>query len=272
MTLGSVYYGRSISLVFQVITEANVQGKTWTSSISPGREQDGSRLACCAPTSRHAEWGQGCQASPVSVQTQRCADWASPQLTSEAHLFSPSLRPHTPLPTGFRRRILSFLGCSGIHQSTAGKINLGLTQCSSPFQKPRFEKTSFTVPHKRHVCIWRYPGAHWPLTGFPGGSVAKNSPANARDAGSIPGLGRSPGEGNGNLPQYPCLESSMDRGAWRATVHGVAKSRTWVIGHTHLHWPLNLNYWIIFKQMKLCPIRYNSNSNQMNEVLACDIS
>ena len=55
--------------------------------------------------------------------------------------------------------------------------------------------------------------------GFPGGSLVKNLPANAGDAGSIPGLGRSPGEGNGNPLQYPCLENPMDRGAWRATVH-----------------------------------------------------
>ena len=56
--------------------------------------------------------------------------------------------------------------------------------------------------------------------------MVKNSPADARDAGSIPGLGRSPGEGNGKLPQYPCLESFMDRGAWQAIVHGVAETQT----------------------------------------------
>ena len=58
--------------------------------------------------------------------------------------------------------------------------------------------------------------------------VVKNPPANAqdvRDAGSIPGLGRSPEEGHGNLLQYSCLEIPMNRGAWWATVHGVAKSR-----------------------------------------------
>ena len=49
---------------------------------------------------------------------------------------------------------------------------------------------------------------------------------NAGDLGSIPGSGRSPGEGNGNPLQYSCLENPMDRGAWWATVHGVAKSRT----------------------------------------------
>ena len=59
--------------------------------------------------------------------------------------------------------------------------------------------------------------------------MVKNLPANAgdvRDTGSIPGLGRSSGEGHGNLLQYSCLENPMDRGAWRATVHRVAKSRT----------------------------------------------
>ena len=66
--------------------------------------------------------------------------------------------------------------------------------------------------------------------GFPGGSVVKNSlvaPArNAGDAGSIPGSGRSPGEGNGNPLQYSCLENPTDRGAWQAIVHGFAKSQT----------------------------------------------
>ena len=54
--------------------------------------------------------------------------------------------------------------------------------------------------------------------GFPGGSEGKMSVCNAGDPGSIPGLGKSPGEGNGNLLQYSCLENPMDRGAWLATV------------------------------------------------------
>ena len=62
--------------------------------------------------------------------------------------------------------------------------------------------------------------------GFPGGSEGKESACNVGDLGSIPGLGRSPGEGHGNLLQYSCLENPMDQGAWRATVHGVAKSQT----------------------------------------------
>ena len=59
---------------------------------------------------------------------------------------------------------------------------------------------------------------------FPGGSVVKNLPANARDAGSISQFRRSPGEGNSNTLEYTCLGNPMDRGAWRATVYGVTKS------------------------------------------------
>ena len=62
--------------------------------------------------------------------------------------------------------------------------------------------------------------------GLPGGSVVKNTPTNAGDEGSIPGLRRSRGEGHGNPLQYSCLKNPMDRGAWQATVHGVAKSWT----------------------------------------------
>ena len=62
--------------------------------------------------------------------------------------------------------------------------------------------------------------------GFSGGSVGRESTCNVGDLGSVPGLGRSPGEGNGNPLQYSCLENSMDRGAWRATVHEVAESWT----------------------------------------------
>ena len=61
---------------------------------------------------------------------------------------------------------------------------------------------------------------------FPGGSDGKASAHNAGDPGSFPGLGRSPGKGNGNLLQYSCLENSMDGGTWWAIVHGVMKSRT----------------------------------------------
>ena len=63
-------------------------------------------------------------------------------------------------------------------------------------------------------------------SGFPGGSDGKESACNATDLGSIPGLGRFPGEGNGNPLQYSRLENPKDRGAWQATVHRVAR-----VGH-----------------------------------------
>ena len=61
---------------------------------------------------------------------------------------------------------------------------------------------------------------------FPGSSAGKESACNVGDLGSIPGLGRSPGEGNGNPLRYSYLNSPMDRGAWQATVHGITKSWT----------------------------------------------
>ena len=74
--------------------------------------------------------------------------------------------------------------------------------------------TSFNQLQKWFVC---------PSLGFPGGSVVKNLPTNAGDAGLIPGSRRCPGEGNGNLLQYSWLGNPMDRRAWRATVCGMTK-------------------------------------------------
>ena len=65
--------------------------------------------------------------------------------------------------------------------------------------------------------------------------MVKASVCNAEDPGSIPGSGRSPGEGNGSPLQYSCLENPMDGGAWWATVHGVAKSWTLLSDFTSLH-------------------------------------
>ena len=67
------------------------------------------------------------------------------------------------------------------------------------------------------------------LVTVPGGSEVKAPASNAGDLGSIPGWGRSPGEGNGNPLQYACLENPMDRGAWQVTVHGVARVRQDVV-------------------------------------------
>ena len=82
-------------------------------------------------------------------------------------------------------------------------------------------------------------------TGFPCGSDSKESACNAGDPDLIPGMGRSPGERNGNPLQYSCLENSMDRGVWLATVHGLAKTwtrlsnyayfYTYIYTHTHVY-------------------------------------
>ena len=72
--------------------------------------------------------------------------------------------------------------------------------------------------------------------GFPSGSNGKESACNASDSGLTPGLGRSLGERNGHPLQYSCLENSMDRGAWQAIAHGVAKSQTRLsYWHSHFH-------------------------------------
>ena len=75
--------------------------------------------------------------------------------------------------------------------------------------------------------------------GFPGGAEVKASASNAGDPGSIPGSGRSPGEGNGNPLQDSCLENSMDGGAWQATIHGVAKSQIRLSDITCFHFQTN---------------------------------
>ena len=79
--------------------------------------------------------------------------------------------------------------------------------------------------------INRYSKYKYGLLGWPSGN---ESACNAGDLGSIPGLGRSPREGNGNPLQYSCLENPMDGGAWRVTVYRVAKSWTWLSDLTSL--------------------------------------
>ena len=89
--------------------------------------------------------------------------------------------------------------------------------------------------------------------------MVKNLPANAgdiRDVGLIPGLGRSPGVGNGNPLQYTCLENPMDRRDWRATVHGVAESDmtehacTHTHTHTHIHTHYRVDKWDALRNVK----------------------
>src|SRR5574337_1232627 len=86
-----------------------------------------------------------------------------------------------------------------------------------------------SVPHLQIIISSR------DVWDFPGSSNGKESACNAGGWGSIPRSGRSPGEGKGYPLQYSCLENSMDRGAWRPTVHGVTKSRTQLSTFTYTH-------------------------------------
>ena len=87
----------------------------------------------------------------------------------------------------------------------------------------------------------------WPLSmimfasGFPGGSDGKESACNAGVLALIPGLGRFPGGGNGYPLQYSCLESPMDRGAWRAAIHGVTKSCTWLSNFLYVCFSISID-------------------------------
>ena len=100
----------------------------------------------------------------------------------------------------------------------------------------------FWVSHfYSYICVYM----------FPGGSDGKESTCNAWELGLIPGLGRSPGEGNGYPLCYSCLENFMDCGAWQAIVHGVTNSKMWLSDtyrytHTHIHILVFSNYWIFF--------------------------
>ena len=109
----------------------------------------------------------------------------------------------------------------------AGILNLSFRAMEKPNAVSLFRKRMLLegYPEKSHV-----------FNILPQGSRGKESTCNAGDTGSDPGSGRSPWEGHGNLLQYACLENSMDRGAQWATVHGVAKSQTWLSDwHTHTH-------------------------------------
>ena len=101
-----------------------------------------------------------------------------------------------------------------------------------PLEKGKATRLQYSGPENSMDCIVHGVAKSWTRLSdfhFTDGSVGKEIACSAEDTGdlgSIPGLGRSPGEGNGNPLQYSRLKNSMDRGAWQATVHGVAKSWT----------------------------------------------
>ena len=134
-------------------------------------------------------------------------------------------------------------GCEGIREpgsSREGQQSAEAKQAEAS-RKPRtagMNPTSpcrgGTIPQISHpIFISPLPTSPSPVTCL-GGSVVKNLPANAGDTSWIPGLGRSPGGGNGNPLQYSSQEDPSDSGAWQAAVHGVAKSQTRLSEHAHL--------------------------------------
>ena len=117
----------------------------------------------------------------------------------------------------------------------AFKYYLDITTPPTPLQLQQFASLATSEKERQRLLVlskvgpWPHsisPPAPWRILWFPRGSAGKESACNAGDPGSIPGLGRSPGEGNGNPLQDSCLENPMDRGDWQATVHGAAKGRT----------------------------------------------
>ena len=116
-----------------------------------------------------------------------------------------------------------------------------------------FQRISTVKGHLSHQCRY-YPDLicapyswrkmeSFTRKGFPGGSDDKESACNAGDPGSIPGLGRCPGERQGNPLQYSCLENSTVRGAWWATGHGVAKSQT-RLSYEHIQHVQGINLFV----------------------------
>ena len=113
---------------------------------------------------------------------------------------------------------------SGAKESPKCPLTPSPPSAYSPHLCERNEsQTSTVIPSRAPKCTRFGVIFVW---GFPSGSAGKESTGNAGDLGSIAGLGRSPGEGNGYPHRYSCLENPVDRGAWQATVHGIAKCWT----------------------------------------------
>ena len=104
-------------------------------------------------------------------------------------------------------------------------------QCCVSFRCSTSESVSVTYIY---IYVYMYVYTHTHMRS-PGGSGSKESACNVGDLSSIPGSGRSPGKENGNPVQYSCLENTMDRRAWQATVHRVTKSQTQLSDFTFIY-------------------------------------
>ena len=154
---------------------------------------------------RVPEFISGCDGVNASSTNTETVSFTAPYTT-----LLPKDLAHLPSPTP---------GGWGTHPSRQGFEGTSYECPPPPVRPPRAEAM---VHFLNELFIFMEADRQRP----PGGSDSKESTCNAGDPGSIPGSGRSPGEENGYPFQYSCLENFMDKGAWWATVHGVAKSQT----------------------------------------------
>ena len=177
-----------------------------------------------------ALWTAAHQA-PLSMGFSRREYWSGLSFPSPEDLPDPEMEPTSPESPASAGRFFttespgkpSFTPialCTFLWSNTHPTLNAPPT-AQSTFPQKIQKPAGHSRPSIKVVVI--YTLLSLSLGDFPSGSVVKNLPADAGDAGSIPESGRSPGEGNSNLLQFSCLENSMDRGDWWATVHGVTK-------------------------------------------------
>ena len=133
----------------------------------------------------------------------------------------------------FQARVLEWVAISFSRGSSLSRDWIGLPHCRQLLYHLSHQGSQLITGMVSAKFLWHqgslliFAGPYsW--KGFPAGSDGKESACKAGDLGLIPGLGRSPREGNGYPLQYSCLGNSMYRGAWQSTVYGVTKSRTWL--------------------------------------------
>ena len=171
--------------------------------------------------------------APLSVEFSRQEYWSGLSFPSPGDLPDPGIEPGSPalqadsLPTELWRKPMYLQ----MHESVSLRVlskALWAAQSNPLFYNNRQACRGQQDIFRAQIMFFFRQVTF--LGSVPGGSDGKESICNAGDLGSIPGSGRSPGEENGNLLLYPYSENSLDRGAWRATVQGVAKSRICLSG------------------------------------------
>ena len=184
----------------------------------------------------------------------------------QSHSWSNWLIPPSPLTVSefSQTRNLKtegmFAGFSGTSDPSEGLFpswpSLEMIPWGPAARGPLGRKSSLQVYHVPSLGL---STTNWHLPGFPDGSDGKESVCNAGDLSSIPGSGRSPGEGNVYLFRYTCLENPMDRGVWRTVVHGVAKNRT-QLSNWHFHFFIGTCHLPLqgLNQVLLYPLTFNT--------------